>query len=96
MGPILTQHPWLATALSTLQLHAVTPGTTLYYVAVIEELFSWMQAIKVTPLDAAELDQVIVRFFDQISMEGAHPTFGDKLLAGLLHVMPDLGSTIKT
>eukprot|EP00973_Karenia_brevis_P073563 10222150-Karenia_brevis.AAC.1 len=29
-------------------------------------------------------------------MEGAHPMFGDKLLAGLLHVIPELGGTIKT
>eukprot|EP00973_Karenia_brevis_P048814 6771926-Karenia_brevis.AAC.1 len=42
-----------------------------------------------------DLDRAVVQYFDQIALEGAHPSFGNKLLAALIHIMPELGATIK-
>ena len=95
MTQVCRELPWMGSALSHLQLHAVCPATARAYADHILMFSQWAQDAGLL-LTLATLDILLVKFFDIEYLAGTAPYVGSELLAAILHFWPSLGLSIST
>jgi hypothetical protein len=75
--------------LGRMQIYAVGPHTNCYYDGHVLEFGQWYRRTGGVALATVEaLDVAVHTFFESQAEQGATPSFGAKVLAGLKHRMP--------
>lgn len=86
--------PQLLSGLTSLQRAAVRPTTENQYLQALWQFHLWLMGASHTAVADQTLDPLICRYFETVVSEAGAPSIGSKLLAALLHILPERGRHI--